>query len=224
MKSGKYFTREIRETWRDLAVCFSPRCTRKKECSRWRENNTWLWSPNQQCVEIQAFDPPNLSCKKTQQVESDVNEHVQYVWVKPPWAMFTSCWALLNLNQSNLLKQHLKPVPNLWCVDPPGFPRGNCKEIFLMHGDIMIYIFGIWVRCILRRIICIVCADSCFGKQLRLIQLIKWNNVPLGKIVTPRNCWWHLVSVNHTWATAQTGLKETTTLLAVHACSLHQSR
>lgn len=44
------------------------KCTRKKECSRWRENNTWLWSPNQHCVEIQAFDPPNLSCKKTQQV------------------------------------------------------------------------------------------------------------------------------------------------------------
>ncbi|XP_022605510.1 plexin-B2-like [Seriola dumerili] len=44
------------------------RCTRKQECSRSREENTWLWSPNQQCVQIRAFDPPNLSCRKTQQV------------------------------------------------------------------------------------------------------------------------------------------------------------
>ncbi|KAF3705250.1 Plexin-B2 MM1 Precursor [Channa argus] len=45
------------------------RCTRKHECSRSTEENTWLWSPNQQCVQIQAFDPPSLSCKKTQQVD-----------------------------------------------------------------------------------------------------------------------------------------------------------
>ncbi|XP_034055795.1 plexin-B2-like, partial [Gymnodraco acuticeps] len=45
------------------------KCTRRKECSRWRDNNTWLWSPNQKCVQIKAFDPPNLSCRKTQQVD-----------------------------------------------------------------------------------------------------------------------------------------------------------
>ncbi|XP_069375673.1 plexin-B2-like isoform X2 [Paralichthys olivaceus] len=45
------------------------RCTRKQECDRSTEENTWLWSPNQQCVQIQAFDPPNLSCRKTQQVD-----------------------------------------------------------------------------------------------------------------------------------------------------------
>uniref|UniRef100_A0AAQ5Z0H8 Sema domain-containing protein n=1 Tax=Amphiprion ocellaris TaxID=80972 RepID=A0AAQ5Z0H8_AMPOC len=44
------------------------RCTRKQDCSRSLEDNTWLWSPNQQCVQIQAFSPPNLSCRKTQQV------------------------------------------------------------------------------------------------------------------------------------------------------------
>ncbi|KAG7219977.1 hypothetical protein INR49_018490 [Caranx melampygus] len=44
------------------------RCTKKQDCRRWREDNTWLWSPNQQCVQIQAFEPPNLSCRKTQQV------------------------------------------------------------------------------------------------------------------------------------------------------------
>ncbi|XP_060931676.1 plexin-B2-like [Limanda limanda] len=44
------------------------RCTRKQECSRSTETNTWLWSPNQKCVQIEAFDPPNLSCRKTQQV------------------------------------------------------------------------------------------------------------------------------------------------------------
>ncbi|XP_074553968.1 plexin-B2-like [Halichoeres trimaculatus] len=45
------------------------KCTRKQECSRSSEENTWLWSPNQQCVQIQAFNPPNLSCKKTQMVD-----------------------------------------------------------------------------------------------------------------------------------------------------------
>uniref|UniRef100_A0A8D3A8C4 Plexin b2a, tandem duplicate 1 n=1 Tax=Scophthalmus maximus TaxID=52904 RepID=A0A8D3A8C4_SCOMX len=30
--------------------------------------NTWLWSPAQQCVQIQSYDPPNLSRRKTQQV------------------------------------------------------------------------------------------------------------------------------------------------------------
>uniref|UniRef100_A0A8B9L794 Plexin B2 n=1 Tax=Astyanax mexicanus TaxID=7994 RepID=A0A8B9L794_ASTMX len=41
------------------------RCTRKTECGRGEEKNGWLWSPNQQCVTIQAFEPPNISCKKT---------------------------------------------------------------------------------------------------------------------------------------------------------------
>ncbi|KAM7378479.1 hypothetical protein PAMA_013403 [Pampus argenteus] len=45
------------------------KCSRKQECSRSTEENTWLWSPDQQCVQIQAFNPPNLSCKKTQQVD-----------------------------------------------------------------------------------------------------------------------------------------------------------
>lgn len=42
------------------------------------EENTWLWSPNQQCVQIQTFTPPNISCRKTQQVQEriNVNEHV----------------------------------------------------------------------------------------------------------------------------------------------------
>uniref|UniRef100_A0A671Y5U7 Plexin b2a, tandem duplicate 1 n=1 Tax=Sparus aurata TaxID=8175 RepID=A0A671Y5U7_SPAAU len=52
------------------------KCTRKQECRRSSEDNTWLWSPNQQCVEIESFNPPNLSCKKTQQVWRElVNEH-----------------------------------------------------------------------------------------------------------------------------------------------------
>ncbi|XP_072528708.1 plexin-B2a [Salminus brasiliensis] len=49
------------------------RCTRKNECRRGEETNAWLWSPNQQCVTIQAFDPPNISCKKTQQVQITVH-------------------------------------------------------------------------------------------------------------------------------------------------------
>ncbi|KAM9846101.1 plexin-B2-like [Aulostomus maculatus] len=45
------------------------KCTRKQECSRSSEEHTWLWSPDQQCVQIEAFDPPNLSCRKTRQVD-----------------------------------------------------------------------------------------------------------------------------------------------------------
>uniref|UniRef100_A0A3P8UYJ5 Plexin b2a, tandem duplicate 1 n=1 Tax=Cynoglossus semilaevis TaxID=244447 RepID=A0A3P8UYJ5_CYNSE len=48
------------------------KCSRKKECRRSAEVNTWLWSPEQQCVQIQAFVPPNLSCRKTQQVDISV--------------------------------------------------------------------------------------------------------------------------------------------------------
>ncbi|XP_037098477.1 plexin-B2a isoform X1 [Syngnathus acus] len=48
------------------------RCTRQQECGRSSVENTWLWSPNQQCVEIRAFDPPSLSCHKTQQVDISV--------------------------------------------------------------------------------------------------------------------------------------------------------
>uniref|UniRef100_A0A8C6U2G4 Plexin b2a n=1 Tax=Neogobius melanostomus TaxID=47308 RepID=A0A8C6U2G4_9GOBI len=44
------------------------KCSRKAECSRSIEENTWLWSPKQQCVQITAFAPPNISCRKTQQV------------------------------------------------------------------------------------------------------------------------------------------------------------
>ncbi|XP_076862790.1 plexin-B2a isoform X2 [Brachyhypopomus gauderio] len=48
------------------------RCTMQKECAQGKEKNAWLWSPNQQCVTVRAFNPPHLSCKKTQQVEIDV--------------------------------------------------------------------------------------------------------------------------------------------------------
>ncbi|XP_056307346.1 plexin-B2b [Danio aesculapii] len=48
------------------------RCSRRSECSRAEEKNGWLWSPNQQCVKIISFHPPNLSCLKSQQVEINV--------------------------------------------------------------------------------------------------------------------------------------------------------
>ncbi|XP_068162621.1 plexin-B2-like [Antennarius striatus] len=51
------------------------KCTRKQECSRSSEENTWMWSPDQRCVEIESFNPPNLSCKKTQQVDIHVPAH-----------------------------------------------------------------------------------------------------------------------------------------------------
>ncbi|KAL2093878.1 hypothetical protein ACEWY4_011190 [Coilia grayii] len=45
------------------------RCNRRSDCRRAEEKNGWLWSPKQQCVKIVSFHPPNLSCKKTQQVD-----------------------------------------------------------------------------------------------------------------------------------------------------------
>ncbi|KAJ8416328.1 hypothetical protein AAFF_G00356160, partial [Aldrovandia affinis] len=48
------------------------RCTRKSECGRAEDGNGWLWSPKRECVKIESFDPPNLSCRKTQQVKINV--------------------------------------------------------------------------------------------------------------------------------------------------------
>ncbi|XP_022611595.1 plexin-B2 [Seriola dumerili] len=48
------------------------RCTRRSECRRAEEKNGWLWSPRQQCVKIVSFNPPNLSCKKTQKVKINI--------------------------------------------------------------------------------------------------------------------------------------------------------
>ncbi|TWW64893.1 Plexin-B2 Precursor [Takifugu flavidus] len=51
------------------------KCTRKQECSRSSGRNAWLWSPDQKCVEIQSFNPPNLSCKKKDQVDIIIPKH-----------------------------------------------------------------------------------------------------------------------------------------------------
>uniref|UniRef100_A0AAY4ESD4 Sema domain-containing protein n=1 Tax=Denticeps clupeoides TaxID=299321 RepID=A0AAY4ESD4_9TELE len=48
------------------------KCSRKSECKRGEETNVWLWSPKQQCVTIHAFQPPNLSCKMTGEVNMDI--------------------------------------------------------------------------------------------------------------------------------------------------------
>ncbi|KAJ8374068.1 hypothetical protein SKAU_G00046480 [Synaphobranchus kaupii] len=47
-------------------------CSRTKDCKGADVRNGWLWSPGQQCVEIQSFSPPSISCRKTQQVEISV--------------------------------------------------------------------------------------------------------------------------------------------------------
>ncbi|KAA0720962.1 Plexin-B2 Precursor [Triplophysa tibetana] len=49
------------------------RCTRKKDCSRGGEKNAWLWSPDQTCVTIKNFEPPNISCKKTDSTQVKIN-------------------------------------------------------------------------------------------------------------------------------------------------------
>nr|XP_040028481.1 plexin-B2a isoform X2 [Gasterosteus aculeatus aculeatus] len=48
------------------------KCTKKTECRRGGEEKIWLWSPNQQCVQIESFQPPNLSCKETRQVDINI--------------------------------------------------------------------------------------------------------------------------------------------------------
>ncbi|XP_052411041.1 plexin-B2a [Carassius gibelio] len=45
------------------------RCTRKKDCHKGLEENAWLWSPNQTCVSIKSFEPPNMSCKKKESTQ-----------------------------------------------------------------------------------------------------------------------------------------------------------
>ncbi|XP_045073505.1 plexin-B2-like [Coregonus clupeaformis] len=60
----------------DCQSCVSqkdPYCVPGRETVPGVDDNRWLWSPNQQCVQIQAFCPPNLSCMKTQgRVEIDI--------------------------------------------------------------------------------------------------------------------------------------------------------
>ncbi|KAJ8245698.1 hypothetical protein GJAV_G00273530 [Gymnothorax javanicus] len=48
------------------------RCTRKKDCKTAAVENGWLWSPAQQCVQIESFSPPSISNKKSQQVEISI--------------------------------------------------------------------------------------------------------------------------------------------------------
>ncbi|XP_076153290.1 plexin-B2-like [Alosa pseudoharengus] len=48
------------------------RCTRKGECESAIKENAWLWSPQQKCLTIQKFTPPNISCKKTQHVMIEI--------------------------------------------------------------------------------------------------------------------------------------------------------
>lgn len=49
------------------------RCTRKKDCQKGDGENAWLWSPKQTCVTIQSFEPPNISCKKTDSTQVVIN-------------------------------------------------------------------------------------------------------------------------------------------------------
>uniref|UniRef100_A0A8C6TSG4 Plexin b2b n=1 Tax=Neogobius melanostomus TaxID=47308 RepID=A0A8C6TSG4_9GOBI len=51
------------------------RCTRRSECRRAEEKNGWLWSPDEKCVEIMSFFPPNLSCRKTETVRQTTWHH-----------------------------------------------------------------------------------------------------------------------------------------------------
>lgn len=92
------------------------RCTRKQECSRSSERNAWLWSPDQKCVEIESFDPPNLSCKKKDQVGGPGCETGCLCGETVPRASFTSRWRMpFLLNQSEHWKHlWLLTVWNLW--------------------------------------------------------------------------------------------------------------
>ncbi|XP_067284699.1 plexin-B2a [Pseudorasbora parva] len=49
------------------------RCTRKKDCHKGEGENAWLWSTKQTCVTIQSFKPPNISCKKTDRRQVEIN-------------------------------------------------------------------------------------------------------------------------------------------------------
>uniref|UniRef100_A0A671Y2M7 Plexin b2a, tandem duplicate 1 n=1 Tax=Sparus aurata TaxID=8175 RepID=A0A671Y2M7_SPAAU len=106
------------------------KCTRKQECRRSSEDNTWLWSPNQQCVEIESFNPPNLSCKKTQQVWRElVNEHALSISLcgvdSPP-----SESPVLGLITCALPDPaEIPPTP-----DRQGRSTHGCTKVFLING------------------------------------------------------------------------------------------
>ncbi|MBN3305947.1 PLXB2 protein, partial [Amia calva] len=53
------------------------RCTTKVDCSRAEESNHWLWSPRQQCVQITAFSPANLTRKTNGEVNLTVSPFPQ---------------------------------------------------------------------------------------------------------------------------------------------------
>uniref|UniRef100_A0A671QLW9 Plexin-B2-like n=1 Tax=Sinocyclocheilus anshuiensis TaxID=1608454 RepID=A0A671QLW9_9TELE len=58
------------------------RCTRKKDCRKGEGKNAWLWSPKQTCVTIESFEPPNISCKKTEPTQVLKTGYMNYYYLK----------------------------------------------------------------------------------------------------------------------------------------------
>uniref|UniRef100_A0AAR2J0I6 Sema domain-containing protein n=1 Tax=Pygocentrus nattereri TaxID=42514 RepID=A0AAR2J0I6_PYGNA len=94
------------------------RCTRRSECSRAEEKNGWLWSSRKECVKIVSFHPPNLSCKKSQQVNAQVSQtQLPHLFLNFP-------------SQTIIRKAELADLLHLpsYCTLQP---YGECRENFV---------------------------------------------------------------------------------------------
>ncbi|XP_069085759.1 plexin-B2 isoform X3 [Pleurodeles waltl] len=49
------------------------KCTRKNQCARADENNHWLWSPGNTCMDITLYSPESMSRKKRERVTMTVS-------------------------------------------------------------------------------------------------------------------------------------------------------
>ncbi|XP_028664635.2 plexin-B2 [Erpetoichthys calabaricus] len=73
------------ERWTDCQSCIKQqdpycgwcvlegKCTRRAACPLAAENNHWLWSPDQKCIEINSFEPSNQSRGNPKQVTLTLN-------------------------------------------------------------------------------------------------------------------------------------------------------
>ncbi|TKS90500.1 Plexin-B2 MM1 [Collichthys lucidus] len=93
------------------------KCTRKQECSRSAEKNTWLWSPDQKCVQIDSFNPPNLSCKKTQQIDIHIPDHPPLRPSDSLQCVFGSVSSIAVINTANQVVVTCS-LPETWDIPP----------------------------------------------------------------------------------------------------------
>uniref|UniRef100_A0A665UU56 Plexin-B2-like n=1 Tax=Echeneis naucrates TaxID=173247 RepID=A0A665UU56_ECHNA len=140
------------------------KCTRKQECSRSTEENAWLWSPNQQCVQIQAFDPPNLSCRKTQQVRREAGSlraaHKASLQPTRYQQQFQVCVFYSNQYFASLCLMKSERCPQFESPDPLLIPVGFETPISFQGRNLDIYAVIVLYNCSVGREDCSLCKHA----------------------------------------------------------------